>query len=102
MSGEEQRRLAESVLLNTDDAMVWAEEFTRIFNGRTIVSGDTGGTDNEFIDAGTMVGWFAAAMLAALNVAERRRTNTAAHQDESDPLAEAFVEGFEDGREPER
>jgi hypothetical protein len=44
-----------NTLLDTDDAMVWAEEFVRIFTGKVV------GPDWD-LDEGLMVGWFANAM----------------------------------------
>lgn len=43
-------------LLGTEDAMVWAEEFVRIFTGKVV------GPDWDGVDEGLMVGWFANAM----------------------------------------
>ena len=51
-----------STLLETTDAMVWAEEFCRIFDGRAITSVTH---PNDDVDTGTMVGWFANAMAVA-------------------------------------
>jgi hypothetical protein len=65
-----------STLLETTDAMVWAEEFCRIFHGCVITNSpglliesplDDGPSE---VDEGTMVGWFANAMA----VAEREAT----------------------------
>jgi hypothetical protein len=91
----------EHTLMNTTDAMVWAEEFCRIFNGKVIsMTEDDGG-----VDAGTMVGWFANAMQVAINMKERRDRI----EEEQAPLGavpetvrEAFVEGVEEGRGEER
>jgi len=50
-------------LMATRDAMIWAQEFCRIFNGYVIMTdevSDPGGLKS--IDPGTMVGWFANAM----------------------------------------
>lgn len=48
-----------STLLDTTDAMAWAEEFCRIFDGRTITSVTH---PNDDVDTGTMLTWFANAM----------------------------------------
>jgi hypothetical protein len=46
-------------LMDTTDAMVWAQEFCRIFNGQTITDAD----DAQYcVDVGTMVSWFANAI----------------------------------------
>jgi hypothetical protein len=47
----------EHTLLSTTDATMWAEEFVRIFRGRTIGSDTT-----ESVDESTMVAWFAPAI----------------------------------------
>jgi hypothetical protein len=57
-----------SMLMSTDDAMVWAEEFCRLFNGKTVTMSE----DENQIDAGLMVGWFANAMQVAVNQYERK------------------------------
>ena len=59
--------MTEHTLMSTTDAMVWAEEFCRIFDGGTVVSGDLreakyATAKSPFVDEGTMVGWFANAM----------------------------------------
>ncbi|MET0786299.1 MAG: hypothetical protein ABWY25_06295 [Paenisporosarcina sp.] len=59
--------------MNTDDAMVWAEEFCRTFNGKHVVRVDTGFDSEDQVDPGLMVGWFANAMQAGINQYERRR-----------------------------
>lgn len=56
-----------STLLDTTDAMVWAEEFCRIFDGYDIRENELAGRTTPCVDPGTMVGWFANAM----GVAER-------------------------------
>lgn len=103
--GDDDRRELENTLLSTDDAQVWAEEFCRIFNGRTIVGEDTGGTDDEFVDLGTMTGWFANAMQTAVNQYERKKMRddelrrVRATEGVPETAREKFVEGFTDGRE---
>ena len=59
-------------LLGTADAMVWAEEFCRIFDGKTIRTEDIN-TFSDPVTVGTMVGWFANAMQTALNLDKARR-----------------------------
>jgi hypothetical protein len=59
-----------STLLETTDAMVWAEEFCRIFDGYDIRKEELEGRTTPCVDPGTMVGWFANAMA----VAEREAT----------------------------
>ena len=54
--------MTDHTLMGTTDAMVWAEEFCRIFNGE-VVGGD--GTGEAVVDEGLMVGWFANAMALA-------------------------------------
>lgn len=56
--------------MGTTNARVWAEEFCRIFKGRMIVVGGVDEfqqqfSDLEFVDEGTMIGWFANAMAVA-------------------------------------
>jgi hypothetical protein len=53
-----------ATLLDTNDAMVWAEEFCRIFDGQIIRQHTWSDIEGE-INAGTMVGWFANAMAVA-------------------------------------
>jgi hypothetical protein len=62
--------MTEHTLLTTSDAMVWAEEFCRIFNGFTIVqaSAPPSRPGEQAIDEGAMVGWFANAMETAVNL----------------------------------
>lgn len=50
--------MSDKGLLGTTDAMVWAEEFCRIFAGKEIRVHEADGA----VDVGTMVGWFANAM----------------------------------------
>ena len=97
----------EHTLLNTDDAMVWAAEFCRIFDGKTI-SVEAPDTDPDYINVGTVVGWFANAMETAKNLAERRREIDQAKapvgavpQVMDEGQKAAFVEGFEEGRADE-
>jgi hypothetical protein len=122
-----QVRPAEHTLLSTDDAMVWAEEFCRIFDG-WIVRQHTWADHDHEINAGGMVTWFANAMQVAVNQYERRKLHekgelTETEQflqrwdmdhphgddEEGDPtqeivleeaetLEEQFLEGFRDGR----
>jgi hypothetical protein len=71
-------RPVEHTLLATDDAMVWAEEFCRIFKGWTIVpqaNATVSGvpTPHGIVDEGGMVAWFANAMQVAVNQYERRK-----------------------------
>lgn len=49
-----------ATLLNTTDAHIWAEEFCRIFQGRTITINE----DTLSVDQGTMLSWFANAIMA--------------------------------------
>lgn len=44
-------------LMATRDAMIWAQEFCRIFKGKVVTE-----EESEGIDPGLMVGWFANAM----------------------------------------
>jgi hypothetical protein len=67
----------EHTLMGTDDAMTWAQEFCRIFNGKVIVAEDV----NEGpVTPGTMVGWFANAMAVGESMF-RQRSVVTAHQD---------------------
>jgi hypothetical protein len=55
-----------ATLLDTNDAMVWAEEFCRIFEVYVVhTSTDLTNAPRHFVDEGTMVGWFANAMAVA-------------------------------------
>ena len=97
MSDEIARR-TEHTLLGTDDAMIWAQEFCRIFAGHTIVNDDYGGpVQGGIISPGTMVGWFANAMATAINMlpdmADEDEEDTEPH-----PLEKPFLEGFNEGR----
>jgi hypothetical protein len=115
---EEQVKL-QHTLLGTDDAMVWAEEFCRIFDGKTVSSEETPLTT---VDPGLMVGWFANAMQTAVAAEDRRRIHAAGgkteveeflhtwhmehpeddvvdeDEDERIVLEDQFIEGFYDGR----
>lgn len=97
MSEEIER--TQNTLLSTDDPMVWAEEFCRIFNGKMVKQGGPDTTDE--INEGGMVAWFANAMQTALDIKARRAE---IHEKEApvgtvpEVQREAFVEGFEDGR----
>lgn len=73
---DEQRRPVEHTLLSTTDAMVWAEEFCRIFNGFRIMGGRVPGPGGDplpdnTIDEGAMVGWFANAIETGVNQGRR-------------------------------
>ena len=57
------------LLLNTPDAMTWAEQFCLQFDGRTVCVIES----EQNVDPGLMVGWFANAMQTAINFYERRR-----------------------------
>lgn len=81
-SDEENRRLTRG-LLGTDDAMVWAEEFCRIFKGCTIT--DVPQDVHGIVDQGTMVGWFANAMGVGESFFRSRRIVTA-HRNDDDTI----------------
>lgn len=49
----------ERTLLGTDDMMVWAQEFCRIFDGKTVCVEDGDPVNDACVDPGLMVGWFA-------------------------------------------
>lgn len=53
-------------LTDTTDALVWATEFCRIFNGHTIIGEDYaaggGGVPDRNVDVGGMLAWFASAI----------------------------------------
>jgi len=96
MSDQQSRPMnrSEYTLLGTNDAMVWAEEFCRIFNDKTIVSGNDSG---RFVNEGTMVSWFANAMQTAINIHEQRRAVTEAVP-ESSVMERSELEVNDDGR----
>lgn len=73
-------------LLNTDDAMVWATEFCRIFDGWVVRQHTWADLDHE-INEGTMVAWFANAIETAKSI-EREKT---------DKVAEAYIEATNPG-----
>lgn len=84
----------EYTLLGTTDAMIWAEEFCRIFEGATV--GSPHGNDNNshvWVDEDTMIAWFANAMQTAINMYERNALSA------KQELEESFVDGFQEGRE---
>jgi len=58
-----------NMLSNTDDPMVWAEEFCRLFHGKIVTMIES----REEVDPGLMVGWFANAMMVGVNHYERRK-----------------------------
>ena len=108
----------EHTLLATDDAMVWAEEFCRIFSGKMIMADEFNDAEHGPVTPGTMVGWFAGAMVTAINLYERKKLGQKDGEQqeidklpeeseyvEMDPtgpitLEESFVEGFQEGRPP--
>ena len=57
-------RISEAELVGTFDAQVWAEQFMDIFGGKRI------GEDGP--DTGTMIGWFANAIMAGWDEHARR------------------------------
>jgi len=110
-------------LMGTDDAMIWAEEFCRIFNGKLVVADELNHTEPGPVDPGTMVSWFASAMQVAIDHAEKRwlhargeltqtetflKTWDEEHGDDDSEevledavtLEEQFLEGFQEGRPP--
>jgi hypothetical protein len=56
-------------LMDSDDAMIWAQEFCRIFDGFIVGTVDQ---PDKLIDEGTMVGWFANAMVKGEQFAIKR------------------------------
>jgi len=97
VSDEIENQRLQRTLTGTDDAMVWAEEFCRIFDGFEIAQqgADQEGTVNE----GTMVAWFANAMQTAIDIhAARIKRVREGYLAAGEPVPEAFVEGFEEGR----
>lgn len=81
-------------LYATDDAMVWAEEFVKLFEAHLV-----GGDD---IDTGLMVGWFANAMATAVSKqTERARAKTAAIAGPETPTLRAIAQAMEQGMTPE-
>ena len=54
-------RRTEHTLLASTDAMVWAQEFCRIFTGYTVRE-SAPPSDQAVIDIGGMVAWFASAL----------------------------------------
>lgn len=73
----QQPQTTDHTLMGTDDAMVWAEEFCRIFNGKIVMADEFNHTEPGPVDPGTMVGWFANAMQVAVNLYEVRRIHAA-------------------------
>jgi hypothetical protein len=66
---EQQEEKRKALLMNgpwqdSTDAMVWAEKFVEMNNGKLIVNDSPVAADQE-VDAGAMVSWFANAMAAA-------------------------------------
>ncbi len=58
------------------DAMVWAEEFCRILDGKTIkTSGED--DDPDSINVGTMIGWFANSIMAGYDRGHTRGAHKA-------------------------
>lgn len=58
-------------LLATTDAMIWAGEFCRIFDGFQIIPGEREYIDAQVVNEGTMVGWFAAAIELGRNAGRK-------------------------------
>ena len=67
-----------STLNDTTDAMVWAEEFCRIFQGRLIITEDKPYGIGPGVDESTMVTWFANAIEIGRNAG---RKETCPHTD---------------------
>jgi len=108
-----QVRPAEHTLLSTDDAMVWAEEFCRIFQGHTVVNDDyiaDGGWHSEApdlggkgdVDPGLMVGWFANAMQTAVNQYERRKLHEKGELTETEQFLQRWDMDHPHGDEEEQ
>jgi hypothetical protein len=60
-------------LLDTDDAMAWATEFVKTFDGGTVIAGDLREAQyrcatSPYIDEGRMVAWFANAIETAKRI----------------------------------
>ena len=87
----------ERTLLGTDDAMVWAEEFCRIFKGFTIT--DVPQNVHGIVDQGSMVAWFAGAMQTAVNMYERRKLHEKGELTETEQFLEAWDEEHPDSEE---
>jgi len=84
--------------MGTDDAMTWAEEFCRIFNVSAHTDGDAVMTTDDQV--GLMVGWFANAMQVAIDIDKTRRARIReGYLAAGEPVPEAFIDGFEEGRE---
>jgi hypothetical protein len=98
MSDDENKQLA-NTLLSTDDPMVWAQEFVRIFDGYMI--GDKVQYKHlSWVDTATMVAWFANAMQTAIDMTKARQARiAAATADIPEKDKEAFIAGFDDGRD---
>lgn len=100
----------EHTLLATTDASVWAEEFCRIFQGKTIAGPIAQGD----VDHGAMIAWFANALETGRNQGRKElcpHTHVSALADdlsccmdcgtlfEPKTLEESFKEGFDEGRD---
>ena len=87
-------------LMGTDDAMVWAEEFCRIFNGKMIAADEFNHTEPGPVDPGTMVSWFANAMQVAVTLNRTRELHAAGELTETEEFLERWHEEHpEDGAE---
>ena len=69
-----------TTLNDTTDAMVWAEEFCRIFNGHILRENAWSDLEGE-VTVGTMVTWFANAIETGRNAGRRE---TCPHTDTFD------------------
>lgn len=78
-----------STLNDTTDAMVWAEEFCRIFDGRTISAEEGVG-----IDLGTMLAWFANAIETGRNAGRKETCPHTRFIDVSDDLSLCAICGW--------
>jgi hypothetical protein len=104
---EHQARRTEHTLLATDDAMVWAEEFCRIFKGWTIMpqaNATVPGipTPTGIVDEGGMVAWFANAMQVAVNQYERRKLHEKGELTETEQFLQRWDEDHPDGDDEEQ
>lgn len=62
---KEERLKSEKKLINNPDAKIWAEEFVRIVNTNPSIA----------TDEGTMIGWFANAIMAGYDTANKKKSD---------------------------
>jgi len=92
---DEETSKLQHTLLGTMDAMVWAEEFCRIFDGVEVSTVEFG-DGTPVVDPGLMVGWFANAMQVAININRTHELHAAGELTETEEFLQRWHEEHPD------